>query len=42
MKPASSKAIFHAKTAFFIIGLNSRGVEFSIQNTIGLTGSDLF
>ena len=40
LKPAFSKATFHCKTASLIMGRHSLGVEFSIHQTIGFTGSE--
>ena len=40
LKPACSKALFHCKTAFLIVSRHSNGVEFSIHQVIGVTGSE--
>ncbi|MNK33188.1 hypothetical protein D3C87_516670 [compost metagenome] len=39
LKPAFSKASFHFSPASLMIERYSKGVVFSIQNTIGSTGS---
>jgi hypothetical protein len=41
LKPAFSKASFQAKTSSLIVSLHSKGVVFSIQQVIGVTGSDI-
>ena len=41
LKPAFSKASFQAKTPSLIVSLHSTGVDFSIHQVIGVTGSEI-